>query len=95
MILSLAVNQAGFIKNYEKADVIYTARLLLKRHLMKWERLHVTFLDLQKAFDQIPSGTHYGVTLASEEFINWGFDCSMRSLKAIYKQQQDYEMTSV
>uniref|UniRef100_A0A673LG56 Reverse transcriptase domain-containing protein n=1 Tax=Sinocyclocheilus rhinocerous TaxID=307959 RepID=A0A673LG56_9TELE len=53
-IITITPNQCGFVKGSGTTDAIHAARLLVERYREKNRRVHVTFLDLKKAFDKIP-----------------------------------------
>ncbi len=53
-IVSITLNQCGFVKGCGTTDAIHTARLLLEKHREKNKPVHMPFLDLEKAFDCIP-----------------------------------------
>uniref|UniRef100_A0A914WDC8 Reverse transcriptase domain-containing protein n=1 Tax=Plectus sambesii TaxID=2011161 RepID=A0A914WDC8_9BILA len=53
-IVTISTNQCGFVKGCGTTDAIHAARLLLEKHREKQKKVHVSFLDLEKAFDRVP-----------------------------------------
>ncbi|KAK6755903.1 hypothetical protein RB195_014349 [Necator americanus] len=58
-IVSVSLNQCGFVKDCSTIDAIHAVRILLEKHRGKKRReknrsVHLAFLDLEKAFDRVP-----------------------------------------
>ncbi|EYC14192.1 hypothetical protein Y032_0041g394 [Ancylostoma ceylanicum] len=53
-IVQLSLNQCGSVPGCGTTDAIHSARLLIEKHREKKKRLHLAFLDLEKAFDRVP-----------------------------------------
>ncbi|ETN84824.1 reverse transcriptase, partial [Necator americanus] len=53
-IVSVSLNQCGFVKDCSTIDAIHVVRILLEKHREKNRSVHLTFLDLEKAFDRVP-----------------------------------------
>ncbi|ETN78616.1 hypothetical protein NECAME_10221 [Necator americanus] len=53
-IVSVSLNQCGFVKDCSTIDAIHAVRILLEKHREKNRSVHLTFLDLEKAFDRVP-----------------------------------------
>lgn len=49
--LLLSTDQCGFVNKYGISDVIHAPLLLIEKHREKQRGLHITFFDLEKAFD--------------------------------------------
>lgn len=52
-IITISPNQCWFVKGHGMMDVIHAARLLTERHKEKRRTVHIAFLNLEKAFDQV------------------------------------------
>ncbi|ETN81639.1 hypothetical protein RB195_013800 [Necator americanus] len=53
-IVSVSLNQCGFVKDCSTIDAIHAVRILLEKHREKNRSVHLAFLDLEKAFDGVP-----------------------------------------
>ena len=53
-MVSITLNQCGFVKGCGTTDAIHAARLLLEKHREKNKSIHMVFLDLEKAFNWVP-----------------------------------------
>ncbi|KAK6729207.1 hypothetical protein RB195_006322 [Necator americanus] len=53
-IVSVSLNQCGFVKDCSAMDAIHAVRILLEKHREKNRSVHLAFLDLEKAFDRVP-----------------------------------------
>ncbi|KAK6764279.1 hypothetical protein RB195_024554 [Necator americanus] len=53
-IVSVSLNQCGFVKDRSTIDAIHAVRILLEKHREKNRSVHLAFLDLGKAFDRVP-----------------------------------------
>lgn len=53
-IITLTLNQCGFVAGKSTSDPIQTIRILLEKAINKRSNLHMVFIDLEKAFDHIP-----------------------------------------
>ncbi|KAK6756136.1 hypothetical protein RB195_014491 [Necator americanus] len=53
-IVSVSLNQCGFVKDCSTIDAIHAVRILLEKHREKNRSVHLAFLDLEKAFDRVP-----------------------------------------
>lgn len=53
-VVSITVNQAGFVRHCGTTDAIHAVRLLLEKYREKEIPVHIAFLDLEKAFDRVP-----------------------------------------
>ncbi|ETN86749.1 hypothetical protein NECAME_05837 [Necator americanus] len=52
-IVSVSLNQCGFVKDCSTIDAIHAVRILLEKHREKNRSVHLAFLDLEKAFDRV------------------------------------------
>ncbi|KAK6729671.1 hypothetical protein RB195_006614 [Necator americanus] len=55
-IVSVSLNQCGFVKDCSTVDAIHAVRILLEKHREKNHSVHLAFLDLEKGFDRVPHG---------------------------------------
>ncbi|KAK6738086.1 hypothetical protein RB195_020283 [Necator americanus] len=53
-IVSVSLNQCGFVKDCSTIDAIHAARIFVEKHREKNRGAHLAFLDLEKAFDRVP-----------------------------------------
>ncbi|KAK6763040.1 hypothetical protein RB195_023658 [Necator americanus] len=53
-IVSVSLNQCGFVKDCSTIDATHAVRILLEKHREKNHSVHLAFLDLEKAFDRVP-----------------------------------------
>ncbi|KAK6738396.1 hypothetical protein RB195_020483 [Necator americanus] len=53
-IVSVSINQCGFVKDCSTMDAIHAVRILLEKHREKNRSVHLAFLDLEKASDRVP-----------------------------------------
>ncbi|KAK6761268.1 hypothetical protein RB195_022361 [Necator americanus] len=53
-IVSVSLNQCGFVKDCSTIDAIHAVRILLEKHREKNRSVHLASLDLEKAFDRVP-----------------------------------------
>ena len=76
--------QSGFLPVKETADVIFIAHQVEERYLEKKKKLSFAFLDLEKAFDQVP-----------REVVKWAMkklgvdECLIRSVMAMYSDNNN------
>ncbi|KAK6738259.1 hypothetical protein RB195_020395 [Necator americanus] len=73
-IVSVSLNQCGFVKDCSTIDAIHAARILLEKHREKNRSVHLAFLDLEKAFDRVPHEPLW-MSMRShrvpEEYVRW------------------------
>ncbi|KAK6741987.1 hypothetical protein RB195_009702 [Necator americanus] len=73
-IVSVSLNQCGFVKDCSTIDAIYAVRILLEKHREKNRSVHLAFLDLEKAFDRVPHELLW-MSMRShsvpEEYVRW------------------------
>lgn len=53
-IVTITSNQCDFVKGCGTTDAIHAVWLLMEKHQEKNKKVHVAFLDLENAFDQVP-----------------------------------------
>ena len=76
--------QSGFLPVKGTADVIFIAHEVEERYLEKKKKLSFAFLDLEKAFDQVP-----------REVVKWAMkklgvdECLIRSVMAMYSDNNN------
>ena len=73
-IATITPNQCGFVRGCGTTDAIHAARLLLERHREKNKPVHMSFLDLEKAFDRVPHELIWHSLRAHgipEEYVRW------------------------
>ncbi|KAK6762963.1 hypothetical protein RB195_023610 [Necator americanus] len=73
-IVSVSLNECGFVKDCSTIDTIHAVRILLEKHREKNHSVLLAFLDLEKAFDRVP----HELLLMSmrshrvpEEYVRW------------------------
>ncbi|KAK6744984.1 hypothetical protein RB195_011597 [Necator americanus] len=73
-IVSVSLNQCGFVKDCNTMDAIHAVRILLEKHREKNRSVHLAFLDLEKAFDRVPHELLW-MSMRShrvpEEYVRW------------------------
>ncbi|KAK6743227.1 hypothetical protein RB195_010468 [Necator americanus] len=73
-IVSVSLNQCGFVKDCCTIDTIHAVRILLEKHREKNRSVHLVFLDLEKAFDRVPHELLW-MSMRShrvpEEYVRW------------------------
>ncbi|KAK6744595.1 hypothetical protein RB195_011367 [Necator americanus] len=73
-IVSVSLNQCGFVKDCSTIDAIHAVRILLEKHREKNRSVHLAFLDLEKAFDRVPHELLW-MSMRShrvpEEYVRW------------------------
>ncbi|ETN83858.1 hypothetical protein NECAME_07150 [Necator americanus] len=73
-IVSVSLNQCGFVKDCSTINAIHAARILLEKHREKNRSVHLTFLDLEEAFDRVPHELLW-MSIRShrvpEEYVRW------------------------
>ncbi|ETN73452.1 reverse transcriptase, partial [Necator americanus] len=73
-IVSVSLNQCGFVKDCSTIDAIHAVRILLEKHREKNRSEHLVFLDLEKAFDRVPHELLW-MSMRShrvpEEYVRW------------------------
>ncbi|KAK6742270.1 hypothetical protein RB195_009871 [Necator americanus] len=73
-IVSVSLNQCGFVKDCSTIDAIHAVRILLEKHREKNRSVHFAFLDLEKAFDRVPHELLW-MSMRShrvpEEYVRW------------------------
>ncbi|ETN75316.1 reverse transcriptase [Necator americanus] len=73
-IVSVSLNQCGFVKDCSTVDAIHAVRILLEKHREKNRSVHLAFLDLEKAFDRVPHELLW-MSMRShrvpEEYVRW------------------------
>ena len=70
-VACISVNQCGYKRGFGTTDAVSTACQILQNHKEKQRSLHMTFLDLKKAFDPVPHRHllhNHGVP---EQLIKW------------------------
>lgn len=76
--------QSSFLPVKGTADVIFIAHQVEERYLEKKKKLSLAFLDLEKAFDQVP-----------REVVKWAMkklgvdECLIRSVMAMYSDNNN------
>ena len=76
--------QSGFLPVKGTADVIFIAHQVEERYLEKKKKLSFAFLDLEKAFDQVP-----------RKVVKWAMkklgvdECLIRSVMAMYSDNNN------
>lgn len=73
-IITITPNQCGFVKGSGTTDAIHAVRLLLEKHREKNKTVHVSFLDLEKAFDRVPHDLIWHALRSHavpEEYVRW------------------------
>uniref|UniRef100_A0A914WJ69 Reverse transcriptase domain-containing protein n=1 Tax=Plectus sambesii TaxID=2011161 RepID=A0A914WJ69_9BILA len=53
-ITEIAANQFGFMPGRSTTDAIFALRILTEKFREKKQQLHLTFLDMEKAYDRVP-----------------------------------------
>ena len=53
-IVNVSPQQCGFVRGKSTTDAIHTTRQLIEKYTEKNAKLHLAFLDLEKAFDRTP-----------------------------------------
>lgn len=56
---SLSKSHYGFVPDLSTTDSIFVLYTIVEEHRVKNRSLYVAFLELEKAFDRIPSGTFW------------------------------------
>ncbi|KAK6741201.1 hypothetical protein RB195_009202 [Necator americanus] len=73
-IVSVSLNQCGFVKDCSTIDAIHAVRILLEKHREKNRSVHLAFFDLEKAFDRVPHELLW-MSMRShrvpEEYVRW------------------------
>ncbi|KAK6742925.1 hypothetical protein RB195_010287 [Necator americanus] len=73
-IVSVSLNQCGFVKDCRTINAIHAVRILLEKHREKNRSVHLAFLDLEKAFDRVPHELLW-MSMRShrvpEEYVRW------------------------
>ncbi|ETN78570.1 hypothetical protein NECAME_10267 [Necator americanus] len=73
-IVSVSLNQCGFVKDCSTIDAIHAVRILLEKHREKSCSVYLAFLDLEKAFDRVPHELLW-MSMRShrvpEEYVRW------------------------
>ncbi|KAK6757912.1 hypothetical protein RB195_015624 [Necator americanus] len=73
-IVSVSLNQCGFVKDCSTMDAIHAVRILLEKHREKNRSVHLAFLYLEKAFDRVPHELLW-MSMRShrvpEEYVRW------------------------
>ncbi|ETN79954.1 reverse transcriptase [Necator americanus] len=73
-IVSVSLNQCGFVKDCSTINAIHAVRILLEKHRGKNRSVHLAFLDLKKAFDRVPHELLW-MSMRShrvpEEYVRW------------------------
>ncbi|KAK6760556.1 hypothetical protein RB195_021861 [Necator americanus] len=73
-IVSVSLNQCGFVKDRSNIDAIHAVRILLEKHREKNRSVHLAFLDLEKAFHRVPHELLW-MSMRShsvpEEYVRW------------------------
>ncbi|EYC40022.1 hypothetical protein Y032_0632g876 [Ancylostoma ceylanicum] len=73
-IVGVTRNQCGFGKNCRRINAIHAVRLLTEKHREKKKTVHLSFLDLEKAFNRIPRDLIWPSLRAHrvpEEYVKW------------------------
>ncbi|ETN82467.1 hypothetical protein NECAME_07956 [Necator americanus] len=73
-IVSISLNQCGFVKDCSTIDAIHAVRILLEKHREKNRSVHLAFLDLEKAFDRVPHELLWmsmRLHRVPEEYVRW------------------------
>ncbi|ETN86488.1 hypothetical protein NECAME_16308 [Necator americanus] len=70
-IVSVSLNQCGFVKDCSTIDAIHAVRILLEKHREKNRSVHLAFLDLEKAFDRVPHELLWMSMRVPEEYVRW------------------------
>lgn len=73
-IVTITSNQCVFVKGCGTTDAIHAVRLLMEKHQEKNKKVHMAFLDLENAFDQVPHDLIWRALRlhgTSEEYVNW------------------------
>ncbi|ETN73113.1 hypothetical protein NECAME_18519, partial [Necator americanus] len=73
-IVSVSLNQCGFVKDCSTIDAIHAVRILLDKHRERNRSVHLAFLDLEKPFDCV-SHELLWMSMRShavpEEYVRW------------------------
>ncbi|KAK6740540.1 hypothetical protein RB195_008789 [Necator americanus] len=73
-IVSVSLNQCGFVKDCSTIDAIHAVLILLEKHREENRSVHRAFLDLEKAFDRV-SHELLWMSMRShrvpEEYVRW------------------------
>ncbi|KAK6741242.1 hypothetical protein RB195_009228 [Necator americanus] len=73
-IVSVSLNQCGFVKDCSTIDAIHAGRIRLEKHREKNRSVHLAFLDVEKAFDRVPHELLW-MSIRShrvpEEYVRW------------------------
>ncbi|KAK6744303.1 hypothetical protein RB195_011169 [Necator americanus] len=73
-VVSVSLNQCGFVKDCSTIDAIHAIRIFLEKHRKKNRSVHLAFLDLEKAFDRVPHELLW-MSMKShrvpEEYVRW------------------------
>ncbi|ETN74222.1 hypothetical protein NECAME_04087 [Necator americanus] len=71
-IVSVSLNQCGFVKDCSTIDAIHAVRILLEKR-EKNPNVHLAFLDLEKAFDRVPHELLWMSMSQSASSLNVGY----------------------
>ncbi|ETN71743.1 hypothetical protein NECAME_19189 [Necator americanus] len=70
-IVSVSLNECGFVKDCSTIDAIHAVRILLEKHREKNRSVHLAFLDLEKASDRVPHELLWMSHRVQEEYVRW------------------------
>ncbi|VDP47541.1 unnamed protein product [Heligmosomoides polygyrus] len=87
-IVKISDNQCGFLLGCGTIYALHATRLLVEKHRVKQNAVHIEFLDLEKAFDRVPREViwyalrHHGVPEELIERVRFLYYCPESRVQA-------------